>query len=146
MCATREWLMPKEYRCVTAAAVSEPVRQPPATSDLSSDACFIDLRKSKRKKNEEQEVGDSNKKEKKEERRYLPEDETKQLVTSYVFSRLDYCNSLLSPLFNSCRKFKILLRALFSEQAPRHQNCTSLLQQLHWLPISVRIKCNTTCM
>ena len=74
--------------------------------------------------------------------RYLPEDETK-LVTSYVTSR---SWALLSPLFNRCRKPKILLRALFSEQAPRHQNCTSLLQQLHWLPISVRIKCDNTCM
>ena len=60
--------MPKEYRCVTAADMSEPVRQPPATVDLSSDACFIDLRKSKRKKNEKQEEVDAKKKEKKEER------------------------------------------------------------------------------
>ena len=80
---------------MTDAAVSETTREPPATVDLSSDACFIDLRKSKRKKNEEKEEDAKKKKEKKEERRHLPEDETKQLVTSYVFSRLDYCNSLL---------------------------------------------------
>ena len=29
---------------------------------------------------------------------------------------------------------------------PRHQNCTPLLQQLHWLPISERIKYKTACM
>ena len=31
-------------------------------------------------------------------------------------------------------------------RAPRHQHCTSLLQQLHWLPISERIKYKTACM
>ena len=31
-------------------------------------------------------------------------------------------------------------------RAPRHQNCTPLLQQLHWLPISERIKYKTACM
>ena len=30
--------------------------------------------------------------------------------------------------------------------APRHQNYTPLLQQLHWLPISERIKHKTACM
>ena len=29
---------------------------------------------------------------------------------------------------------------------PRHQNCTPLLQQLHWLPIYERIKYKTVCM
>ena len=31
-------------------------------------------------------------------------------------------------------------------RAPRHQNCTPLLQQLHWLPISEQIKYKTACM
>ena len=31
-------------------------------------------------------------------------------------------------------------------RAPRHQNSTSLLQQLHWLPSSERIKYKTACM
>ena len=30
-------------------------------------------------------------------------------------------------------------------RAPRQQNCTPLLQQLYWLPISERIKCKTAC-
>ena len=30
--------------------------------------------------------------------------------------------------------------------APRHQHCTSLLQQLRWLPISECIKYKTACM
>ena len=29
---------------------------------------------------------------------------------------------------------------------PRHQNCTSLLQQLHWFPVPERIKFETACM
>ena len=31
-------------------------------------------------------------------------------------------------------------------RAPCHQHCTPLLQQLHWLPISERIKYKTACM
>ena len=31
-------------------------------------------------------------------------------------------------------------------RAPRHQNCTPLLQQFHWLPISERIKYKTACI
>ena len=31
-------------------------------------------------------------------------------------------------------------------RTPRHQNCTPLLQQLHWLPVSERIKYKTACM
>ena len=31
-------------------------------------------------------------------------------------------------------------------RAPRHQHCTPLLQQLHWLPISERIRYKTVCM
>ena len=31
-------------------------------------------------------------------------------------------------------------------RVPRQQHCTPLLQQLHWLPISERIKYKTACM
>ena len=31
-------------------------------------------------------------------------------------------------------------------RAPCHQHCTPLLQQLHWLPMSERIKYKTACM
>ena len=31
-------------------------------------------------------------------------------------------------------------------RAPCHQNCPPLLQQLHWLPVSERIKYKTACM
>ena len=71
------------------------------------------------------------------------------MVTSCVLSRLDYCNSLLMGTPNSVIQpmqniqntvARLILRA------PCHQNCTPLLQQLHWLPISERIKYKTACM
>ena len=44
------------------------------------------------------------------------------------------------PIPTNAESPKYILRA------PRHQNCTPLLQQLHWLPISERIKYKTACM
>ena len=64
-------------------------------------------------------------------RRYLTEDAAKQLVTSCVLSRLDYCSSLWALpalLFNRCRKYKILLHALFSEHPAiktAHLSCSN---------------------
>ena len=82
-------------------------------------------------------------------RRYLTEDAAKQLVTSCVLSRLDYCNSLLMGTPNTViqpmqKVQNTAARLIF--RAPRHQNCTPLLQQIHWLPISERIKYKTACM
>ena len=81
--------------------------------------------------------------------RYLREDAAKQLVTSCVLSRLDYCNSLLMGTLNSViqpmqKVQNTAARLIF--RAPCHQNCTPLLQQLHWLPISEQIKYKTACM
>ena len=81
--------------------------------------------------------------------RCLTEDAAKQLVTSYVFlSRLDYCNSLLIGSPNSVilpiQKVQNTAAHLI-HRAPCHQKCTPLLQQLHWLPSSERIKYKTAC-
>ena len=69
--------------------------------------------------------------------------------TSCVLSSLDYCNSLLMGTPNSAiqpmQKVQNTAARLIL-RAPRHQNCTPLLQQLHWLPISERIKYKTACM
>ena len=82
-------------------------------------------------------------------RRYPTEDAAKQLVTSCVLSRLDYCNSLLMGTPNSViqpmQKVQNTAARLILK-APRHRNCTPLLQQLHWLPISERIIYKTACM
>ena len=82
-------------------------------------------------------------------RRYLTEDAAKQLVTSCVLSRLDYCNSLLMGTPNSVIQPMQKVQNTASRlilRAPGHQNCTPLLQQLHWLQISERIKYKTACM
>ena len=64
-------------------------------------------------------------------------------IFSWVSSGLDYCSSLLvgtpSSVIQPMQKVQnstacLILRAL------HHQHCTSLLQQLHWLPISKQIK------
>ena len=82
-------------------------------------------------------------------RRFLTEDTTKTLVTSYILSRLDYCNCLLMGTPNSViqplqkiQNFAARLVLL----APRHHHATPLLEKLHWLPISERIKYKVACM
>ena len=82
-------------------------------------------------------------------RRFLTEDATKTLVTSYILSRLDYCNCLLMGTPNSViqplqkiQNFAARLILL----APRHHHATPLLEKLHWLPISERIKNKVACM
>ena len=82
-------------------------------------------------------------------RRFLTEDATKILVTSYILSRLDYCNCLLmgTPNFvieplQKIQNFAARLVLL----APRHHHSTPLLEKLHWLPISERIKYKVACM
>ena len=66
-----------------------------------------------------------------------------------TFSRLDYCNCLLMGTPNSViqplqkiQNFAARLVLL----APRHHHATPLLEKLHWLPISERIKYKVACM
>ena len=60
-----------------------------------------------------------------------------QLISA---SQLDQvCLQEPSPLLGNGKEKKTFM-------APRHQNCTPLLQQLHWLPISEQIKYKTACM
>ena len=82
-------------------------------------------------------------------RRFLTEDATKTLVTSYILSRLDYCNCLLMSTPNSVIQSlqKILnFAARLVLLAPRHHHSTPLLEKLHCLPISGRIKYKVACM
>ncbi|WP_419615719.1 reverse transcriptase family protein [Thiolapillus sp.] len=82
-------------------------------------------------------------------RRFLTEDATKTLVTSYILSRLDYCNCLLMGAPNSViqplQKVQNFAARLIL-MAPRHHHSTPLLKKLHWLPISERIKYKVACM
>ena len=75
--------------------------------------------------------------------RYLSEDVTKTLVNSLVTSRLDYCNSLLYGLPNSLlSKLQRVQNtsARVITKTPRHNHITSVLKELHWLPIAYHIK------
>ena len=81
--------------------------------------------------------------------RFLTEDTAKTLVTSFILSRLDYCNCLLMGTPNSViqplqkiQNFAAKLMLL----APCHHHSTPLLEKLHWLPISECIKYKVTCM
>ena len=82
-------------------------------------------------------------------RKYLTEDATKTLVTSCILSRLDYCNSLLmgSPqsVIEPLQKVQNSAARLILK-ASRRQPCTPLMKQLHWLPVSERIKYKTACL
>ena len=76
-------------------------------------------------------------------RRFLTEDAARTLVTSYILSRLNYCNCLLMGTPNSViqplqkiQNFAVRLVFL----ALHHHHSTPLVEKLHWLPISERIK------
>ena len=82
-------------------------------------------------------------------RRFLTEDAIKTLVTSYILSRLNYCNyllmgtphSVIQPL-QKMQNFAARLVLL----ASRHHHSTPLLEKPHWLPISECIKYKVSCV
>ena len=65
-------------------------------------------------------------------RRFLTQDATKTLVTSYILSRLDYCNSLLmgtpNSVIQSLQKIQIFA-ARCVLLAPRHHHSIPLLEK-----------------
>ena len=82
-------------------------------------------------------------------RRFLTEDATKPLVTSYILSRLDYCDCLLMGAPNSVihplqKVQNFAARLILME--PGHHHSTPLLKKLHWLPISEGIKYKVACI
>ena len=81
--------------------------------------------------------------------RCLTEDATKIFVTSYILSQLDYCNCILMGTPNSVfQPLQIIqnFAARLVLLAPHHHHSSSLLEKLHWLPISEHIKYKVTCM
>ena len=79
-------------------------------------------------------------------RRFLTEYATKTLVTSYILSRLDYCNCLLMGTPNSViqplqkiQNFAARLVLL----APHHHHSTPLLEKLHCFPFQNVLSINS---
>ena len=77
-------------------------------------------------------------------RKYLDPKTTESLVHAYLTSRLDYCNSLLVGITkrNLSRLQKVQNRAArLCLGIPKYARISnlSLLQSLHWLPVSYRI-------
>ena len=83
-------------------------------------------------------------------RRHLTVDATKKLVSSFVLSRFDYCNSLLAGLpenrlDRSQRVQNNAARLVLGRR--RRDHAKPLLRSLHWLSVRARIeyKISTLC-
>ena len=76
-------------------------------------------------------------------RDHLPRDLVRQMCTSLVISRLDYCNSVLAGLPKcSLRPLQLVLNmaARLIYQAKRSCHISPILKELRWLPIEKRIE------
>lgn len=80
---------------------------------------------------------------------FLNENSLKTLISSFMFSKLDYCNSLYANLpddaLNKLQRFqnqaaKIVLKKKKSDHV------TPLLLYLHWLPVKARIVYKTAVL
>ena len=75
-------------------------------------------------------------------RKCLIQESVVQLVSCFVLSRLDYCNSLLTDLpTESINKLQIFQNcaAGFVLGIRKREHITPASKNLHWLPISLRI-------
>ena len=74
---------------------------------------------------------------------FLSEDQLKQLVCSYVLSKLDYCNSLYygisSNLLDKLQKVQNCAVRLISKQSIKSGHLDEKMKQYHWLPVRHRI-------
>ena len=76
-------------------------------------------------------------------RKYLTVESCKSLVHAFIFSQLDYCNSLLYGI-PECELTKLqriqnaAAKLIFKERKFAH--VTPLLKDLHWLPVRYRVK------
>ena len=76
-------------------------------------------------------------------RKYLTENATKSLVHAFITSRLDYCNGLLygipKHLQDRLQRVQNTAARLVTG-TPRSAHITPVLCELHWLPVSHRIR------
>ena len=73
-------------------------------------------------------------------RAFLIVDTDAQLARSRIFSRIDYCSSLLVSI--TSERIARLQNILLTFRNKRHDYVTPLLKKLHWLPVSERIVFN----
>ena len=82
-------------------------------------------------------------------RRFLTSTATATLVSAFVLSRIDYCNSLLfgsthdvTSHLQRMQKFatRVILRF------PKPSSITTHLKSLHWLPVKVRSTYKAACL
>lgn len=76
-------------------------------------------------------------------RPFLTDEATKSLVSSFVLSRIDYCNSLFvgisSNLLNRVQRVQNSAARLILKKR-KYDHATPMLKHLHWLPIRARIE------
>ena len=81
-------------------------------------------------------------------RNILDEDTTKLLMSSFILSRLDYCNALLvgSPKYLLDKLQKVQNKAArIVTKTKTDQHIIPILQSLHWLPLCFRIEYKILC-
>ena len=82
-------------------------------------------------------------------RRFLTSSATATLVSAFVLSRIDYCNSLL---FGSTHDVTSHLQRIQNNAArvilrlPRSSSITTHLKSLHWLPVKARSTYKIACL
>ena len=82
-------------------------------------------------------------------RRFLTSTATATLVSAFVLSRIDYCNSLL---FGSTHDVTSHLQRIQNYVArvilrlPKSSSITTHLKSLHWLPVKVRSTYKIACL
>ena len=82
-------------------------------------------------------------------RRFLTSTATATLVSAFVLSRIDYCNSLL---FGSTHDVTSHLKRIQNYAArvilclPKSSSITTHLKSLHWLPVKVRSTYKIACL
>ena len=75
-------------------------------------------------------------------KRFLDLERKKTIVTSFILSRLDYCNSL----FLTLKRNLITKLQRVQNAAARFISSRGLLKKLHWLSIEQRIKFKACCI
>ena len=82
-------------------------------------------------------------------RQYISVETCKKLVVALLFSRLDYCNSLLVNLPDTAIKRLQTIQNHASRLVLRKykfESATPLLETLHWLPVKKRAEYKAACL